>query len=425
MDLDKKFKIIGGKEIGGEIEVNGAKNAALKILAALVLSDEKCVIRNFPFIEDTQRMLELLESMGAELEIDKKSKTVEVNPENITEADLDGEMARRLRASILLVGPLLAKFGKVKMDHPGGCVIGKRPIDMFLEGFKALGAQVETENGQFYLKTSAGGKLSGAEYFFPKITVTGTEAMMMTAVLAEGKTTLKNCAMEPEIPVLADYLNKNGAKIKGAGTPVMEIEGVEAVSAGEFEVIPDRIEAGTFVMLGLIANSEITVKNCNPEHLGAALPILKNAGANLEIGGNYIKTLKHSGMKAVSITTHEYPGFATDMQPPYTLLMTQAEGTSLIHEAIFEGRLFFTDQLATMGANTIMCDPHRVVVSGPSKLYGKRLSSPDLRAGITMVIAGIIAEGETVIDNIYQIDRGYENIDERLRNLGVEIERID
>jgi UDP-N-acetylglucosamine 1-carboxyvinyltransferase len=200
---------------------------------------------------------------------------------------------------------------------------------------------------------------------------------------------------------------------------------VEEISAGEFEVIPDRIEAGTFVMLGLACNGEVKVKNCIPEHLGAVLPILKKAGANLEIGEDYIKTYKHSGLKAVSVTTHEYPGFATDLQPPYTLLMTQAQGTSLIHEAIFEGRLFFTDQLATMGAETIMCDPHRVVVNGPSKLYGKKLSSPDLRAGITMVIAGIIAEGETIIDNIYQIDRGYENIDGRLKKIGVNIERID
>ncbi|MFO7806986.1 MAG: UDP-N-acetylglucosamine 1-carboxyvinyltransferase [Candidatus Moraniibacteriota bacterium] len=425
MESDKKFKILGGKEIGGEIEVNGAKNAALKILAALVLSEQECFIKNFPFIEDTQRMLELLESMGAEIDSSEKDKTVKVDPGKISEANLDGELARRLRASILMVGPLLARFGKVKMAHPGGCVIGKRPIDMFLEGFGALGAEIKEEGGQFVLQSKNGSGLKGAEYFFPKISVTGTEAMMMTAVLAQGKTVLKNCAMEPEIAYLADYLNQNGAKIKGAGTPTMEIEGVEEISAGKFEVIPDRIETGTFVMLGLACNSEIKIKNCIPEHLGAVLPILKKAGANLEIGDNYIKTLKHSGLKAVSITTHEYPGFATDLQPPYTLLMTQAKGSSLIHEAIFEGRLFFTDQLATMGVETIMCDPHRVVINGPSRLYGKKLSSPDLRAGITMVIAGIIAEGETIIDNIYQIDRGYENIDTRLKELGVDIERID
>ncbi len=424
MNLDKKFKIIGKKEIGGEIKVNGAKNAALKILAGLVLSKDRCLIKNFPFIEDTQRMLELLESMGAKVTRNQDEKEVEVDPAGIQEADLDGKLARSLRASILLVGPLLARFGKVKMTHPGGCVIGKRPIDMFLEGFQALGAEMESRGDQFYLKSKEG-FLAGAEYFFPKISVTGTEAMMMTAVLAKGETVLRNCAMEPEISVLADYLNSQGAQIEGAGTPVMRIRGVEKISAGEFEVIPDRIETGTFVMLGLASNSEIKITDCNPEHLGAVLPILKKAGADLEVGENYIKTRKHSGLKAVSITTHEYPGFATDLQPPYTLLMTQAEGTSLIHEAIFEGRLFFTDQLATMGAQSIMCDPHRVVITGPSKLYGKRLSSPDLRAGITMVIAGIIAEGETVIDNIYQIDRGYEDIDNRLKSLGVDIERID
>jgi UDP-N-acetylglucosamine 1-carboxyvinyltransferase len=223
---------------------------------------------------------------------------------------------------------------------------------------------------------------------------------------------------------LADYLNNNGAKIKGAGTSRIVIEGVEKISAGTFDVIPDRIEAGTFIMMGLLCKSEITVTDCIPEHLGAFLPVLKNAGADLEIGENYVKVKKGKRLKATSIATHEYPGFATDLQPPYTLLMTQAEGISLIHETIFEGRLFFTDQLNSMGTAIVMCDPHRVVVSGPTSLYGKKLTSPDLRAGITMVLAGMIAHGTTTIDNIYQIDRGYEDIDERLNSLGAKIKRI-
>jgi UDP-N-acetylglucosamine 1-carboxyvinyltransferase len=223
---------------------------------------------------------------------------------------------------------------------------------------------------------------------------------------------------------LADYLNENGAKISGAGTPTIVIEGVESISAGTFRVIPDRIETGTFVIMGLLSKSEIIVKNCIPDHLGALLPVLKKSGANLEVGQNFIKVKKTKSLKAVSISTHEYPGFATDLQPPYTLLMTQAKGISLIHETIFEGRLFFTDQLNTMGAAIVMCDPHRVVISGPTGLYGKTLTSPDLRAGITMVLAGMIAFGETTIENIYQIDRGYENIDERLNSLGASIERV-
>jgi len=241
--------------------------------------------------------------------------------------------------------------------------------------------------------------------------------------LAEGKTILQNCAMEPEIPALAEYLNNCGAKIKGAGTSVIEIEGVEKISASNFKVIPDRIETGTFVIMGLLTKSKIRVENCIPEHIGALIAVLEKAGAKLEIGKDYIIT-KPSEIKAVSIVTHEYPGFATDLQPPYTLLMTQAQGQSVIHESIFEGRLFFTDQLSTMGANIIMCDPYRVVVNGPTELMGKKLASPDLRAGITLLLAGMVATGETIIENIYQIDRGYEKIEDRLGKLGADIERI-
>ena len=423
MKLEQKFEIQGGCELKGEIKVNGAKNSALKILASVVLTKEAIVIENFPFIEDTQRMLEILEELGAIIEKDKKNKKVMIDPVGVENGNLQGELVKQLRASILLVGPLLARFGEVDMTYPGGCVIGKRPIDLFLNGFQKMGGKVEWNDDGFKISSDET-KLVGTTIFFPKVTVTGTEALMMTAVLAEGKTVLKNCAMEPEIKSLADYLNNNGAKIKGAGTSMIVIEGVEKISAGTFDVIPDRIEAGTFIMMGLLCKSEITVTDCIPEHLGAFLPVLKNAGADLEIGENYVKVKKGKRLKATSIATHEYPGFATDLQPPYTLLMTQAEGISLIHETIFEGRLFFTDQLNSMGTAIVMCDPHRVVVSGPTSLYGKKLTSPDLRAGITMVLAGMIAHGTTTIDNIYQIDRGYEDIDKRLNALGAKIERI-
>lgn len=423
MKTEEKFEIQGGKELKGEIKVNGAKNSALKILASVVLTDETISIENFPFIEDTERMLELLEQLGAVIEKDVKNKKVKIDPKGIKNGNLQGELVKKLRASILLAGPLLARFGEINMAHPGGCVIGKRPIDLFLDGFQKLGAQIEWSDEGFKL-TSGEEKLTGATIFFPKITVTGTEALMMTAVLAKGKTVLKNCALEPEIKSLADYLNQNGAKITGAGTPTIEIEGVEKISAGTFKVIPDRIEAGTFIIMGLLCKSEITVTNCIPEHLGAFLPVLKNAGADLEIGADFVKVKKGKRLKATSISTHEYPGFATDLQSPYTLLMTQAEGLSLIHETIFEGRLFFTDQLNAMGTAIVMCDPHRVVISGPTNLYAKKLTSPDLRAGITMVLAGMIAFGKTTIENIYQIDRGYENIDERLNALGADIKRV-
>ena len=418
----ENFEILGGKKLKGEIEVNGAKNSALKILSALTLSAKKCKVSNFPFIEDTRRMLEILEGLGAKISTDEKKKVIEVDPSGIGKVKLNESLVQKLRSSITIAGPLLSRFGRVEMPYPGGCVIGKRPIDMFLDGFSQFGAKISWTNKGFILEAKKG-KLVGANIFFPKVTVTGTETMMMAGVIARGRTTLQNCAMEPEIEALAEYLNGCGAKIKGAGTSTVEIEGVEEIGGGEFEVIPDRIEAGTFVMMGLLTGSEILVKKCVPEHLGAVIPVLLSAGAKLEIGKDYIRT-KKSKIKAVSISTHEYPGFATDLQSPYTLLMTQAEGTSIIHETIFEGRLFFTDQLDTMGANIIMCDPHRVVVNGPTKLHGKRLTSPDLRAGITMILAGMIAEGKTVIDNIYQIDRGYEKIEERLKKLGANIKRV-
>jgi UDP-N-acetylglucosamine 1-carboxyvinyltransferase len=419
--MNEKFIIKGGVKLSGEIRVNGAKNAALKILPAVVLCKGTTRITNFPFIEDTMRMLEMLEDLGAKIEIDREKKVVSIDSDSIGSAVLNDQLVRKLRVSILLAGPLLARFGRVETSHPGGCVIGKRPIDLFMEGFEKFGVKIVYSGDRFSLETLKGG-LKGAHLFFPKISVTGTEEMMMTAVLAKGKTVLENCAMEPEIPALAAYLNSCGARISGAGTPTIEIEGVDQLTGGTFEVMSDRIEAGTFVMMGLLTQSELKVTGCNPKDLGAVLPILEKAGARLEVGADYIIT-KPSKLKATSIVTHEYPGFATDLQPPYTLLMTQAIGQCIVHEPIFEGRLFFTDQLAAMGANIIMCDPHRVVISGPTALRGKKLVSPDLRAGITMVLAGMIAEGETVIENIYQIDRGYENIEERLRSVGVKIER--
>jgi len=309
-------------------------------------------------------MLEILEDLGAKIKINKEDKEVEIDTAKIEKNDINDEIVKKLRASIILSGPTLAKFGSVKMAYPGGCVIGKRPIDIFLEGYQALGAKINDGEEGFSLE----GKVKGGNFFFPKVTVTGTETLMMACVLSEGKTVLENCAMEPEIKHLADFLNRCGAKIKGAGTPTIEIRGVKKINAMNERIIPDRIETGTFVMMGLASNSEITIEDCNPKHLGAVLPILKKIGAKLEIGKDYIKTKKHDGLKSVSITTHEYPGFATDIQPPFTLLMTQCNGISIIHEAIFEGRLFFIDQLNSMGANIIMCDPHRVVVSGPVEL---------------------------------------------------------
>ncbi len=417
-----KFIIRGKKELNGEIRVSGAKNAALKIIPASILSTEKITINNLPKIEDINQSLKIIRFLGGKIE--QSNKCCQIQTKNLNTNKLPTQLANKFRASIMFVGPILARLGEVKFPHPGGCVIGAgaRPIDLFLEGFQAMGAELEMKNGYYYLKAR---KLKGCKYFFTTISVTGTESLMMTAVLAEGTTILKNCAMEPEVKALADYLNKQGAKIKGAGTSTIIIQGVKKIKGGTFNIIPDRIETGTFAIMAAAAQANVTITRCLPEHIKILLNIFKKIGVKFEVGGDWIKIKKSKNIKAYSIKTHEYPGFPTDLQSPYTVLMTQAHGTSLIHETIYDRRLLYTDMLAQMGADIIMCDPHRVVVNGPSKLYGRKLTSPDLRAGISMIIAALIAEGETEIDNIYQIDRGYEKIDDRLRILGAEIKRYE
>ncbi|KKQ61341.1 MAG: UDP-N-acetylglucosamine 1-carboxyvinyltransferase [Parcubacteria group bacterium GW2011_GWE2_38_18] len=417
-----KFIIKGQSRLSGEIEVSGAKNSALKIIPAALLSDEKITITNLPDIEDVSRSLELLEDLKADVKLSKNRCEIQIA--NLDKNSLDPKFANKLRASIMFVGPILARVGEVKFSHPGGCVIGAgtRPIDLFLEGFKAMGAEIKWEDGSYHLKAK---KLNGCNYFFTTVSVTGTESLMMTAVLASGTTILKNCAMEPEIKALADYLNEQGAKIKGAGTSTITIEGVEKIGAGTFNIIPDRIETGTFAIMAVATKSEIKITKCVPEHVESLLSIFKKIGIKFETGDDWIKIFKSDNFSSFSIKTHEYPGFPTDLQSPYTILATQAKGSSIIHETIYDRRLLYADMLTQMGADIIMCDPHRIVVNGPTQLYGKKLTSPDLRAGIAMIIAGLIAEGETEIDNIYQIDRGYENIDARLRVLGADIKRVE
>ncbi len=416
-----KFIIQGQAKLSGEIEVKGAKNAALKIIPAAILSREKITIYNMPNIEDTDRALELMEELGAEIK--RTNATVEIQIKELSKNGISEKTSGKFRASIMFAAPILARAGEVKFPHPGGCVLGAatRPIDLFLDGFRAMGAEVKEKEDHYHIKAK---KLNGCEYFFTTVTVTGTEAMMMAAILAEGNTVLKNCAMEPEIPVLAEYLNRQGARIIGAGTPTIKIEGVKEIKAGKFNIIPDRIETGTFAILAAATKSEIKITNCNPSHIESLLSIFTKQGIKFETGEDWLRIMPPKNITPYNIKTHEYPGFPTDLQSPYTVLATQANGSSLIHETIYERRLLFTDMLAQMGADIIMCDPHRVVINGPSKLYGRKLTSPDLRAGITMIIAALIAEGETEIDNIYQIDRGYEDIDGRLRALGADIKRI-
>ncbi|MEI8361068.1 MAG: UDP-N-acetylglucosamine 1-carboxyvinyltransferase [bacterium] len=420
--MQGKFIIEGGHKLSGTIIVSGAKNAALKIIPAAILSKDPIHITNLPSIEDVDRSLELLIDLGADVSRGKNQCTI--NTGNIQKTILEPKFANKLRASIMFVGPLLAKFGEVKFPHPGGCVIGAgtRPIDLFIEGFEAMGAHVTMEDAYYHITAE---RLTGCEYFFTTVSVTGTESLMMTATLASGTTVLKNCAMEPEITALANYLNSQGANIVGAGSPTIIITGVEKLAAGNFKIIPDRIEAGTFIIMAVATKSELTVTNCNPQNLEILLAILQKIGIKTEIGADFVKVMPSKDLKPYSIKTHEYPGFPTDLQSPFTVLATQFNGNSTIHETIYDRRLLFTDMLTQMGADIIMCDPHRVVVNGPTSLHGRKLTSPDLRAGIAMIIAGIIANGTTEIDNIYQIDRGYENIDQRLRDIGAKITRIN
>jgi len=417
-----KLIIQGPVKLSGEIEVKGAKNAALKIIPAALLSSEKITITNLPHIEDINKAINLIKDLGGV--VNQQKETLEIQVLNINKTELTTEIANKFRASIMFVGPMLARIGEVKFPHPGGCALAsgtRRPIDLFLEGFKHFGAEIKIKDNYYHLKA---GKLKGCNYFFTTISVTGTENLMMTAVLANGTTVLKNCACEPEIKALADYLNKQGAKIKGAGTPTIIIEGVDKIKAGQFNIMPDRIETGTFAIMAAASKSKITITKCYPGHIEALLSIFNKIGVKFTAGVDWLKIEGAKNIKSYNIKTHEYPGFPTDLQSPYTVLMTQAQGPSLIHETIYDRRMLYVDMLMQMGADIIMCDPHRVVVNGPTQLQGKTLTSPDLRAGIAMIIAGLIAQGQTEIDNIYQIDRGYEDIDGRLRALSADIKRI-
>ena len=417
-----KFVIRGGRKLKGTIRVKGAKNAALKLLAASLLTDQEWIIGNVPQIEDIFRLIELLKGVGAEVE-NKSDGLYHIRAKNITEFRLEPDIAQKLKGSILMAAPLLVRRGQAVFPRPGGCVIGQRPRDIFLTGFEAFGVRVKENDSGYQLTIKK--QLKGTKFVFPLISVTATETMLLMAVLAKGKTLLKNAACEPEIVALADFLNQCGAKINGAGTPFIGIEGVSSLKGGRCQVMPDRIEAGSFIILGAASQSPIKVVGLNPENLDVFWFLLERAGVNFKIGRDSALIKPGFKLKAVNLKTHEYPGLATDLQAPFTVLMTQAQGISLIHETIFEGRLFYTDLLNQMGANIIMADPHRVIVQGPTELTGRYLISPDIRAGIALIIAALIAHGQSVIENIYQIDRGYEKIEERMQKLGADIQRVD
>lgn len=420
------FKINGGRpNLQGSIKVNGAKNAALKILASSLLFNTALEIKNVPLIEDVFRMNELLKKLGAQIQKQgNKSFVLSVNKE--INPKLDQEIAKRFRASIVLSGPMLARFGEIKFPHPGGCVIGKRPIDIFLDSFKKLGAKIK-ENKEFYHIKAP--RLAGTDIAFRIPSVTATETIMMAAIGAKGKTIIRNAACEPEIVALANFLNKNGASIEGAGTHTIKVKGLGAGFKGlnskhSFTTPPDRIEAGTFLILGALLGKDIKVQNCNPKHLTSLLSHLAKAGVKHKKGKNWIQLSRPKKLKAVDIKTREYPGFPTDLQAPFAVLLTQAYGNSAVFETIFDSRLEYLADLERMGAKITKCDPHRAIVHGPTLLRGRKMESPDLRAGLAFVLAALAARGESKIYDIYHIDRGYEQIEKRLQTLGADIKRI-
>ncbi len=408
----------------GEVEVSGAKNNALKVFGASFLFSGKIEVLNVPLIEDIFRMKELVSSIGGRIS-NSGPKAFAIEAPETAKTDLDEDITQSLRASVVLLGPLLGRYGKVSMPHPGGCVIGKRPINFFIDGLKKMGAQFAEKNGRYVFKSSG---LSGTDFTFRIPTVTGTETLMMAAVLADGRTILRNCACEPEISALAEFLTDSGAKINGAGTHTIIIEGRGRhglLSAKKpFRVIPDRIEAGSFLILGALLGRKLKIKYCEPLHLLSLIAHLEAAGVSIERGSDWLQVSKPRSFTAIDLKTSEYPGFATDLQAPFAVFLTQAEGKSQVFETIFDGRLEYMGELARMGANITPCDPHRAIIIGPTLLRGREVESPDLRAGLAFVVAGLIAKGETVIHNIYNIDRGHERIEEKLASLGADIKRV-
>ncbi|OHA59506.1 MAG: UDP-N-acetylglucosamine 1-carboxyvinyltransferase [Candidatus Vogelbacteria bacterium RIFOXYD1_FULL_46_19] len=425
---EEKFVIKGleGKRcLSGELKTPGAKNAVLKVLAAALLFKDEVNLANVPDIEDVSRMLELLEDLGVVVEKNSPG-TYRLITTDINSSDISVEISKRLRASIVLTGPLLGRLGRAAFPHPGGCVIGKRPIDFTLEGFISLGASL-TEETECYVITAPVDGLQGTEIFFKTQSVTSTENFMMAAVLARGKTILKNSALEPEVVSLGEFLNDCGARIEGLGTSTITIYGGELLSGqGKVYVtIPDRIAAGSFIVLAALTAEDVLVTDCRPDHLDALIYILRSMGVQLEVTDSSVRIRgRQPTFKAVDIKTHEYPGFPTDLQAPLAVLLTQSEGSSFIFETIFENRLQYLDSISRMGAEVKVIDAHRALLTGPSKLEGKEVASPDLRAGLAYVIAAIIASGESVVHNVYYIDRGYERLEESLQAIGVDIKRV-
>jgi UDP-N-acetylglucosamine 1-carboxyvinyltransferase len=414
-----KIRVVGGRPLEGTVRISGAKNASLPELCAALLTDQSITLRNVPEVRDIRTLGRVLVALGAEVEF-RIGGTVEVKARDLTSVEAPYDLVKTMRASVLVLGPILARSGRARVSLPGGCAIGARPINLHLMALEKMGATITVDHG--YVEALAD-RLRGAEIYFDTVTVTGTENVMMAACLADGETILRNAACEPEIADLADLLVKMGARIQGAGGPTIRIEGVPALRGAEHTVIPDRIETGTYLVACAVSGGEVEVQGCQPAHLRAVIEKLRETGIRVEEGPDNLRVRAPRKIKAANVTTLPHPGFPTDMQAQYMVLMTQAEGVSTLTESIFENRYMHVAELQRMGAS-VRVDGRTALVTGPTPLSGAQLMATDLRASACLVLAGLAASGETIVDRVYHLDRGYYRIDEKLRGLGADIERI-
>lgn len=416
-----KLIINGSKPLHGEVVISGAKNAALPIMAATLLARDNVTIANVPHLKDVTTMMELLGQLGAQLVVDEKMN-VQVSSSQVNKLVAPYELVKTMRASILVLGPMLARFGQADVSLPGGCAIGTRPVDLHIKALKSMGADISVKNG--YIKASCKrGRLQGKALVFDTVTVTGTENIMMAAALAEGKTVIKNAAREPEVVDLANFLIQMGAKISGAGTHTIEIEGVDTLGGGSYSVMPDRIEAGTYLTAGALTRGQVTVRRVKPDNLLSMLCKFEEAGASITLGEDWVTLDMHGARpEAVNISTAPYPAFPTDMQAQFMALNAVANGTSSVIETIFENRFMHVQELQRMGAQ-IRLNGNTAIITGIEKLTGAPVMATDLRASASLILAGLAAEGETTVERIYHVDRGYERIEEKLSMLGADIKR--
>lgn len=414
-----QFRIHGGKALRGGVEAAGSKNATLPILAASLLADAPCRLTRVPNLRDTETFLTLLGEFGLRVERPVPREVV-IDTSGARTGVAPYDLVRTMRASVMVLGPLVARFGEAQVSLPGGCAIGARPIDQHLKGLEAMGAEISLEDGYIDVKAK---RLKGARISFDMVTVTGTKNLMMAASLAKGVTVLENAALEPEVSCLADLINQMGGRVSGAGTSIIEIEGVNRLGGYDVEVPPDRIEVGTFMIAGAITRGDVTIHRCVPEHVRALTLRLRDAGLEVTEGNDWVKVVSNGPLRPVNIKTAAYPGFPTDLQAQFMVLMTLAKGSCAITETIFENRFMHAAEIIRMGAN-ITIDGRTAHLDGVEELTGAHVMATDLRASASLVLAGLAAKGDTIVRRVYHIDRGYERIEERLRTLGAEIERV-